>query len=241
MQNSLFGGLEEVEIATPKIPESESWSDIERLNRERDLVGIYLSAHPLDKFTIILDNMCNTKCPELENKEKLKEKTEITIGGIVTNIREAFTKKGNKPCGFITIEDFTGAGELALFGEPWGKWKGMFTVGASVFITAKMTQREYGNFYDFTINNVQYLSDVEENAIKKITLHINSQLITEEMVTELKSILDMHEGKCEVFVQLNNLPQQRNIVMRCKKNSIEVTPDLMRYIKDCEAIEYSIN
>ncbi len=241
MQNSLFGGLEEVEIATPKIPESESWSDIERLNRERDLVGIYLSAHPLDKFTIILDNMCNTKCPELENKEKLKEKTEITIGGIVTNIREAFTKKGNKPCGFITIEDFTGAGELALFGEPWGKWKGMFTVGASVFITAKMTQREYGNFYDFTINNVQYLSDVEENAIKKITLHINSQLITEEMVTELKSILDMHKGKCEVFVQLNNLPQQRNIVMRCKKNSIEVTPDLMRYIKDCEAIEYSIN
>ncbi len=241
MQNSLFGGLEEIEIATPKIPESESWSDIERLNRERDLVGIYLSAHPLDKFTIILDNMCNTKCPELENKEKLKEKTEITIGGIVTNIREAFTKKGNKPCGFITIEDFTGAGELALFGEPWGKWKGMFTVGASVFITAKITQREYGNFYDFTINNVQYLSDVEENAIKKITLHINSQLITEEMVTELKSILDMHEGKCEVFVQLNNLPQQRNIVMRCKKNSIEVTPDLMRYIKDCEAIEYSIN
>ncbi len=241
MQNSLFGGLEEVEIATPKIPESESWSDIERLNRERDLVGIYLSAHPLDKFTIILDNMCNTKCPELENKEKLKEKTEITIGGIVTNIREAFTKKGNKPCGFITIEDFTGAGELALFGEPWGKWKGMFTVGASVFITAKITQREYGNFYDFTINNVQYLSDVEENAIKKITLHINSQLITEEMVTELKSILDMHKGKCEVFVQLNNLPQQRNIVMRCKKNSIEVTPDLMRYIKDCEAIEYSIN
>ncbi len=241
MQNSLFGGLEEVEIATPKIPESESWSDIERLNRERDLVGIYLSAHPLDKFTIILDNMCNTKCPELENKEKLKEKTEITIGGIVTNIREAFTKKGNKPCGFITIEDFTGAGELALFGEPWGKWKGMFTVGASVFITAKITQREYGNFYDFTINNVQYLSDVEENAIKKITLHINSQLITEEMVTELKSILDMHKGKCEVFVQLNNLPQQRNIVMRCKKNNIEVTPDLMRYIKDCEAIEYSIN
>ncbi len=241
MQNSLFGGLEEIEIATPKIPESESWSDIERLNRERDLVGIYLSAHPLDKFTIILDNMCNTKCPELENKEKLKEKTEITIGGIVTNIREAFTKKGNKPCGFITIEDFTGAGELALFGEPWGKWKGMFTVGASVFITAKITQREYGNFYDFTINNVQYLSDVEENAIKKITLHINSQLITEEMVTELKSILDMHKGKCEVFVQLNNLPQQRNIVMRCKKNSIEVTPDLMRFIKDCEAIEYSIN
>ncbi len=240
MQNSLFGDMEEVEIATPKIPESESWSDIERLNRERDLVGIYLSAHPLDQYTVILDNMCNTKCPELENKDKLKDKAEITIGGIITNVREAFTKKGN-PCGFITLEDFTGAGELALFGDQWGKWKGMFTKGVSVFITAKMTPRDYGNMYDLTINEVKFLSDVKENAVEKITIYINSQLVTEEMTTELISIFDMHEGKSQVYVQLNNLPQQRNIIMRSKKYSIDVTPDLLRYIKECEAMEYSIN
>ena len=240
MQNSLFGGMEEVEIATPKIPESESWSDIERLNRERDLVGIYLSAHPLDQYTVILDNMCNTKCPELENKDKLKDRTEITIGGIVTKIREAFTKRGT-PCGFVTLEDFTGAGELALFGDPWGKWKGMFTEGVSVFITAKMTQRDYGNMYDLTISDVKFLSDIKDSAVEKITIHINSQLVTEDMATELKSIFDMHTGKSQVFVQLNNLPQQRNIIMRCKNTSIDVTPDLLRYIKECEAMEYSIN
>ncbi len=240
MQNSLFGGMEEVEIATPKIPESESWSDIERLNRERDLVGIYLSAHPLDQYTVILDNMCNTKCPELENKDKLKDRTEITIGGIVTKIREAFTKRGT-PCGFVTLEDFTGAGELALFGDPWGKWKGMFTDGVSVFITAKMTQRDYGNMYDLTISDVKFLSDIKDSAVEKITIHINSQLVTEDMATELKSIFDMHTGKSQVFVQLNNLPQQRNIIMRCKNTSIDVTPDLLRYIKECEAMEYSIN
>ena len=240
MQNSLFGGMEEVEIATPKIPESESWSDIERLNRERDLVGIYLSAHPLDQYTVILDNICNTKCPELENKDKLKDRTEITIGGIVTKIREAFTKRGT-PCGFVTLEDFTGAGELALFGDPWGKWKGMFTEGVSVFITAKMTQRDYGNMYDLTISDVKFLSDIKDSAVEKITIHINSQLVTEDMATELKSIFDMHTGKSQVFVQLNNLPQQRNIIMRCKNTSIDVTPDLLRYIKECEAMEYSIN
>ncbi len=240
MQNSLFGGMEEVEIATPKIPESESWSDIERLNRERDLVGIYLSAHPLDQYTVILDNMCNTKCPELENKDKLKDRTEITIGGIVTKIREAFTKRGT-PCGFVTLEDFTGAGELALFGDPWGKWKGMFSEGVSVFITAKMTQRDYGNMYDLTISDVKFLSDIKDSAVEKITIHINSQLFTEDMATELKSIFDMHTGKSQVFVQLNNLPQQRNIIMRCKNTSIDVTPDLLRYIKECEAMEYSIN
>ncbi len=240
MQNSLFGGMEEVEIATPKIPESESWSDIERLNRERDLVGIYLSAHPLDQYTVILDNMCNTKCPELENKDKLKDRTEITIGGIVTKIREAFTKRGT-PCGFVTLEDFTGAGELALFGDPWGKWKGMFSEGVSVFITAKMTQRDYGNMYDLTISDVKFLSDIKDSAVEKITIHINSQLFTEDMATELKSIFDMHTGKSQVFIQLNNLPQQRNIIMRCKNTSIDVTPDLLRYIKECEAMEYSIN
>ena len=104
-QNSLFGGLDAVEITTPPVPEAEQWSSIERLNRERDLVGIYLSAHPLDEFEVVIRNICNTKCSELDDKEALAQKAELTFGGIVTNVTDKFTKTG-KPCGFITIEDF---------------------------------------------------------------------------------------------------------------------------------------
>ncbi len=108
-QNSLFGGLDAVEITTPPVPDAEPWSSIERLNRERDLVGIYLSAHPLDEFEVVIRNICNTKCSELGDKEALAQKAELTFGGIVTNVTDKFTKTG-KPCGFITIEDFDASG-----------------------------------------------------------------------------------------------------------------------------------
>ena len=139
-QNSLFGGCDAVEIATPPVPEAESWSTIERLNRERNLVGIYLSAHPLDDYEFILNNLCNTHCSELADRTLLSKKQEVVFGGIVTGVRSKFTKSG-KPCGFVTIEDFEGSGELPLFGEEWGKWKGMLIEGCSVYVKVQFVQR----------------------------------------------------------------------------------------------------
>ena len=123
-QNSLFGGFDDLEIQTPPLPKTdERWSDIERLNKERELVGIYLSAHPLDEYKIVLDNLCNTRCDELADVNKLEGREDVTIGGIVTNVRTGFTKTG-KPYGIVTLEDFAGSGELGLFGEKWGEKSG---------------------------------------------------------------------------------------------------------------------
>ena len=92
--NSLFGGENVVDIATPEIPEAERWSDLDRLNRERDLVGIYLSAHPLDEYSVVLQHVCNTRMAELEDKAALAGR-EITMGGIVTSVRRGISKNGN--------------------------------------------------------------------------------------------------------------------------------------------------
>ena len=242
-QNSLFGDFGNVEIATPKIPECESWSDIERLNRERDLVGIYLSAHPLDQYRVVLESLCNTTCPEVANKEDLKDRSEITVGGIVTNIRESMTKKG-MPCGFVTLEDFTGSGELALFGEQsWGRWKGMFTLGASLYITAKITQR-YPNssFYDFSISDIQYMQTVKEKRIEKITITIDVQKVTDVMAEDLVQLLRQNEGKTQVFIQLSSVEDRRNVTMRCKGVSgVDVSRDLLWFINESDALSYSIN
>ena len=96
-----------MEIVTPPIIKAPAWSDIERLNKERDLVGIYISAHPLDEYKIVLDNLCNTHCAELADISSLSDRESVVIGGIVTGIKSKFTKTG-KPCGFVTIEDFEG-------------------------------------------------------------------------------------------------------------------------------------
>lgn len=119
--NSLFGDENFVAIAKPEIPHAERWSDLERLNKEKDLVGIYLSAHPLDEYRIILQYVCNTGMVELNDKETLVGR-EVLAGGIVTGFREGTTKTGN-PFGILKVEDFTGSGEIALFGQDYIEYR----------------------------------------------------------------------------------------------------------------------
>ncbi len=241
--NNLFSMFadEEVEIATPKIPECERWSDIERLNRERDLVGIYLSAHPLDSYAVVLENLCNTKCPEVADKKELMDRGDITVGGIVTNVRESMTKKG-KPCGFVMLEDFEGSGEIALYGETWGRWRGMFSIGASVYIKAQITQMYAGsNFYDFNISDIQYLQTVKDKRIEKLTIVIDSHKISTTLVTDLCQKLSADPGPTHVYVQLDSIEDRRSITMRSKGMSVNVTKDLLSFIKENEALEYHIN
>lgn len=243
MKNSLFGGLEQVGIATPSIPQCEHWSNIEKMNRERDLVGVYISGHPLDSYMIILDNFCNTKCTELSDKEALNEKGGMVFGGIVTKVRKTMTRNG-KPCGFVTIEDYSGSGELAFFGNEWTSKENMFKEGSPIFVKAAMRARSYNaNILDIVINDIEYLEDVVKNddLIKKFTVSVDAQKVSDEMAADLKAILDKQQGKCPVYVQLNNLDDKRSISMRCKNYKINVSKELITFIKECPAMEYTIN
>lgn len=241
-QNSLFGGFDDIEIATPPIPKTDvRWSDIERLNKERELVGIYLSAHPLDEFKIVLDNLCNATCDQLEDLSKLEGREDIIIGGIVTGVRTRFDKRGN-PCGFVTIEDFKGSGELALFGEEWGRWNGMFTEGASIYITAKLRQRFMGsNAKELRIGNIEYLQTVKDKAIDRITITLNTSTLDTQVVTELNELIDENPGKTKLFFQLSDSTGKHHVLLRSRSRMLDVRHTLIDYIEQHEGMEYKIN
>ena len=238
---SLFGGVEAVEIATPPIPEAESWSTIERLNRERELVGIYLSAHPLDDYEIILRNLCNTHCSELGDKVELAKKEDVVFGGIITGVKSKFTKTG-KPCGFVTIEDFEGSGELALFGEDWGNWRGIMVEGSTIFVTAKCVSR-YGNsnFLDFKISTVEYLQTVKENRLEKFTIIVDSTVIDETLVNDIKTLVENDEGKAQLFFQIHDAETKTNVLLRAQDRTVGVSRDLIQFVNDHPKMSYQIN
>jgi DNA polymerase-3 subunit alpha len=243
MQNSLFGMLdEEIEIALPQVPKSDTrWSDVERLNKERDLVGIYLSAHPLDEFKIILDHLCNTKCVELADTQQLSDREDVILGGIVTAVRQKFTKTG-KPCGFITIEDFYGSGEIALFGEDWGRWSGMFSEGSSVYVTAKMRSRfANSNQKELKVQNVEYLQTVKEKAIDSITISMVSEELNEQTIADLSEIISENPGTTKLFFQLRNAQGNYRVLLRSKDYTVDVKHTLIDYIESHEMLDYSIN
>ncbi len=241
-QNSLFGGFDSVPIATPPVPKTDvRWSDIERLNKERDLVGIYLSAHPLDEYRIVLDNLCNTTCQELSDVQKLKGRDDVVLGGIVTAVRPKFTKRG-EPCGFVTIEDYDGSGELALFGEDWGRWNGMFTEGASVYVTAKLRPRfRDSNTLELKVSDVQYLQSVKDKAIDRITISMVSDLLSEQVVADLSEIMSELPGKTKVYFQLRDSTGKNHVLLRSNIFNIDVKHQLIDYITSNSALDYKIN
>ena len=243
MQNSLFGMFGEgVEIAQPQVPKNDArWSDIERLNRERDLVGIYLSAHPLDEYRIILENLCNTKCAELADINQLKDREDVIVGGIITGIRTRFDKRG-KPCGFVTIEDFEGSAELALFDEDWAKWNGWFTDGASVYVTAKVQPRfQYSDILSLKVQNVEYLQNVKEKAVERITISLVTDMLDEQIVADLSEIITSHPGKTQLFFQLRDSLGKNHVLLHSKTCGVDVRHTLIDYIEKQEALDYHIN
>ena len=243
MQNSLFGMFGEgVEIAQPQVPKNDTrWSDIERLNKERDLVGIYLSAHPLDEYRIILENLCNTKCAELADINQLKDREDVIVGGIVTGIRTRFDKRG-KPCGFVTLEDFEGSAELALFDEDWAKWNGWFSEGASVYITAKVQPRfQYSNIMSLKVQNVEYLQNVKEKAVERITISLVTDMLDEQIVADLSEIISSHPGKTQLFFQLRDSLGKHHVLLHSKNCGVDVRHTLIDYIDKHESLDYHIN
>ena len=241
-QNSLFGDFGAVEIATPPIPKAEGrWSDIERLNKERELVGIYLSAHPLDEYKIILDNLCNTRCVELADTSQLSDREDVILGGIVTGVKQKYTKSGN-PCGFVTIEDFEGSGEIALFGEDWGRWNGMFLEGTTVYVTAKMQARFHNsNVKELKVQNVEYMQGIKEKAIDRITISMVTDQLNDEIVADLTELVNENPGKTQLFFQLRDSNGSNHVLLRSRGGGVDVRHTLIDYIERHEMLDYKIN
>lgn len=240
-QNSLFGGVDAVEIATPAVPVAEPWSSIEKLNKERDLVGIYLSAHPLDEYEFILRNLCNTSCSELNDRTELAKKQEVTLGGIITMVRSKYTKTG-KPCGFVTIEDFDGSGELAFFGEDWGKWRGMLIEGCTVLVKVQFVQRFRGSSsMEMKVTDIQYLQTVKDTQVEKLTITLDAGKLDDTTVSDLVTIIRDSPGTTQLFFQVRENSSDKPFMLRSRKEKIDISRELIMFIKDSDALDYKVN
>ena len=243
--NSLFGEMQaDIAIVVPPVPQAEAWSSIEKLYKEKELVGIYLSAHPLDDYSLILNKMCNTTCAEVGDRdlrEQLASREDITFGGIVTKVTQRFSKRG-EPFGVVTIEDFNGPGELALFGEEWGRWNGRLTEGCSVFVTAKCSKKyQNSQYYSLTIANIEYLQTVKDNRIERFTISINSDVINDVTVDDILSMITDTEGRTKLYINLHDEQSGANILLFARSQGIEVKKNLVDYITETQGMSYTVN
>lgn len=242
MRNSLFGDEEEIMMPNPEIPDGEKWSTLYRLNKEKEYVGIYISAHPLDEYAVILKNICNLTMKELDSGDALDSPKDVRLGGMVTGIREGVSKNNN-PYGIAKVEDYSGAAEIPLFGKDWIEFGKFFKQDLFILIDGKIQEKRFkNNEYEFKISEIKLLPDVKDTIFKTMEISLPVNQINNMVTNDLEELFEESPGKVEVIFKLYDESKPHlNIAMKSKNIKITPTKKLTEYLDTIETLSYKIN
>lgn len=235
-QNSLFGDSNAVEIATPEIPKAEPWSDIERLNKEKEMVGIYLSAHPLDKYYMEIQFGCNTSLNKLDDK-KLTLNEDITFGGIVTDYVEKRTRN-DRMYGRITLEDYSGKYELMLFGRNFVDFRNFGIPGEAIMVRGVYNKSPYNDRINFDIKEIKLMDDVKGKLVNRIRIAVDDDQLSS--LSQLKLCMnDSTTNRCNVYFRIHDKAIDRVVDLK-SRFKMPLNKDVIDTLNDME-INYEVN
>jgi len=238
--NSLFGGMNSIDIATPEIPATEAWNNIERLNKEKDLVGIYLSSHPLDDYYIVLNYICNLGLKDFDEAKETHKNKDLIIGGIVTSYKQGNTKTGN-PYGVFRLEDFSGSAEIPLFGEDFINYSKYGHPNMCLFIRGKFQPRKYNeNIMDFKISSIQPLSDVKNSLVKKVTLAVPLHELDDELIAELSFLIKNSPGGSSLYFKIEDIEKHLSVSLFTENQKFTINKDFIRFLEE-NKVNFTIN
>ena len=237
-QQSLFGGGGHVDIQRPVLPACADWSQLETLAKEREMIGHYLSAHPLDDYKIIINHMCKTQLTELENLEALKGQ-EIAVAGMVVSVQNLITKTG-KPWGKFVLEDYNGTHEFPLFSRDYENFRKYLFSDYFLFVRGRVQPKPYNDKeLEFKIISMVQLSEMRDTMIKEMNVLLPVEDVTPTLVRELTE--KVKEAKGETLFRISVIDREAHVSLSLfsKSHKVSLTQSLVSYLDDNE-IKYSI-
>jgi DNA polymerase III subunit alpha len=235
-QQSLFGGKGGMEIPKPRLPSVEKFTEIEKLKIEKDVVGFYISGHPLDQFKVEFDSFCT--CP-VEDIEAYKSKV-IHLGGIVVKTNERLTKKG-QPFGLFTIEDFNGTIDMALFGEDYLKNKHFLVIGNFLYLTGRVEERyNQPGLWEFRPKAFHLLGDIRNELSKEIELQVDAARLKAVIVDDIERIAHEYHGKCLLKLVVYDTEEQIKVDLMAKKYLVDPSNAFFEELANIDGIDAKI-
>ena len=235
MQNSLFGALGAVEVATPAIPQGQPWSQLERLNRERELVGMYLSAHPLDPYYMEVNYGCDTPLAEVKNRSDQVD-TVLTMGGLVVDFQTKMGKKGNM-FGILKIEDYSGSFEFMLFGNKFVDYKKFGDPGLAVVVQGAW-EKGYTDVVRFNVHSIDLLQNLKGKMVHNLVISLQDSDLTG--VDFLKQYLGAQgDNTCDLYFRMKD-HLSGNYVMLHSRKPIAVDKRLLDTMRE-SGINFKVN
>ena len=237
-QQSLFGGGGQVDIQRPVLPACADWTQLETLAKEREMIGLYLSAHPLDDYKVIINHMCKTQLTELENLEPFKGQ-EIAVAGMVVSVQNLMTKTG-KPWGKFVLEDYNGTHEFALFGKDYENFRKYLFADYFLFIRGRVQPKPYNDKeLEFKIISMVQLSEMRDTMIKEMHVQLPVQEVTQELIRDLSERVREARGETLFRVNVYDRDAHVSLSLFSKSYKVSLTQSLVGYLEDND-IKYSI-
>ena len=243
-QVSLFGEASDVQIPEPEVPPCEEWGTMEKLSKEREVVGIYISGHPLDDFRTEMKTFCNGTVAMFNNLEPYVNR-EIVFGGVVTDVQHRVSKQG-KGWGLFIIEDYTDSFEFRIFGEDYLKFRHFLMKNNFVFVKTFVREgwvnKDTGKKSDprLQFNNFQLLHDVMENYAKKLSIQVDIKDLNEQKIIALKELINMHPGNQMLNFLVYDTKEKIKLTMPSRKQKVKVCQELLDELKE-QDVKFKLN
>src|SRR5690606_35902271 len=234
-QVSLFGEASDVQIAEPQIPPCEEWGTMEKLAREKEVVGIYISGHPLDDFRIEMQTFCNASLDLFSDLEKYVNR-ELTFGGVVTDVQHRVSKQG-KGWALFTIEDYSSSYEFRIFGEEYLKFRHFLVRNSFVYVRVYVREgwenKETGKKSDprLQFNSFMLLHDVMDTYAKKLSIHLDIKALHENTISKLESLLQVHTGNHALNFVIHDAEDEIKLLMPSRKQKVKISQELLNELK----------
>jgi DNA polymerase-3 subunit alpha len=237
-QVSLFGASSSTEVVKPKIIDCEPWSDLEKLKREKEMVGFYISGHPLDMYKLEIESFCSCTLEKVMEPERRER--ELRLGGIITAVRNGQDKSGNFYAIF-TLEDYNGSLEIALFRKDYATFNNFIQAGQFLFIKGSVKRKfRDSDIWSFYPSHMELLSDIREKLCKQIHITLHTKDLTTALLDTLENAFMEHKGKTNVQFRL--IDTEENIVSTSFARKFQVNPnnELLKILATQEALVYKI-
>jgi DNA polymerase-3 subunit alpha len=243
-QATLFGeGDSSFDLPEPDLPKVEEWGTMEKLSKEKEVVGVYISGHPLDDHKTVIHHFCNADLSMLKEIPDEHKGKEYRVAGIVTQVAHKTSKKGH-PFGILTVEDYKDSHEFFLFSDTYMNNKGLMEEGTALLITGKpFPNKRNDNALELKVDSLSLLAEALDRSAKELTLELPLDELSDDLMEVIEKTFEeqAEEGDCQVRFRVKDPVEQLRVEMPSKRMKVRLTPDLIRELEGIEQVSYSLS